>query len=273
MRPALLIIFFLIYQLIFVSPVFAAIVLNEISPTGETEWVEIFNTGSEPVDLEGWLLKDGNSLSDDLTLSGLIPPNGHLVFSNPKEHWLNDKGDETIYLYSNSGALEDKYSFKNTSPEKTFSRIPDGTGQFVANTDPTPNSYNAPPPTPTPTATPTPTLTPTATPTPTPTLTPTKTPTPTPTSTPPVSTLSESPTASISVYLGETEGNDLSASESASTSGEVLSTSISVEPSKTDKITIVAAAISVICFLLFMVRKLQIIHRAKRIWAKEGESG
>jgi hypothetical protein len=161
------------------------------------------------LDIAGWEIQDGNNISsDDLTLSTInsstgttiIPKHGFLAFEHPSG-WLNDSPtsgvSDTVKLYDANNILKDSYSYGVTSIDKTYSRIPDGTGDFVANTSPTENSANQPLPTPTPTLGPTstPTPSPTHAPTPTPTLkpTPTSTPKPTPTSTPKIT-----PTPTIS---------------------------------------------------------------------------
>ncbi|KKR64661.1 MAG: Cell surface glycoprotein 1 [Candidatus Woesebacteria bacterium GW2011_GWA1_40_43] len=106
------------------------------------------------------------------------------------------------------------YSIKE---DRSFSRIPNGVGNFVADTDVTELSANISPPTPEPTPVPqTPTPTPTPTQTPilimssqssakTPTPVPTKTPSPVPVKTP-LRTNSSTPIATISAGISEVLG-------------------------------------------------------------------
>ena len=157
---------------VFPKVVSAQITINEFSAKTDPEWVEVYNSSTESADLEGWEISDGNSISsDDLTISGIIPPNGFLVFSRPKG-WLNDSGD-TINLYDNStpsGSLIDSFTYNSSTEGKTTSRIPDGSGDFIYQTNPTKEEINQAPPTPTstPTSTSTPTVTATPTPSPSP---------------------------------------------------------------------------------------------------------
>ena len=78
----------------------AAIIINEISPSTDPEWIELYNDSSTPVDLFGYTLWDNNSLlSDDLSLTGTISAQSYLVFSR-KEGWLTNGGD-IVYLSTN----------------------------------------------------------------------------------------------------------------------------------------------------------------------------
>jgi hypothetical protein len=174
----------LLTALLFPRTVSAQVVINEFSAKTDPEWVEVYNTSTESADLDGWEIADGNTKStDDLTISGTIPPDSFLVFEH-KKGWLNDGGD-TINLYDNttpSGQLVDSFTYNQANEDTTTSRVPDGYGGFIYDTDPTKGEANQIPPTPTPTSSPTstPTSTPvSSTPTSTPTEKPLSTPTPT----------------------------------------------------------------------------------------------
>lgn len=162
------------------STVHAAVWINEISPSTDPEWVELYNDGSDPVDLSNWLLEDGNtSHTDDLFLSGIINASGYIVISH-SEGWLNNGGD-TLKLYNNAtpSAIVDQYTYETVNSEKTVARYPTGSenwvtgigSQGVANSTPSPSPSASPSPTPTmsPSPTPMPTTTPTIAPTTSPT--------------------------------------------------------------------------------------------------------
>lgn len=169
------------------TPSFAAIVINEISPSSSPEWVELYNNSDSSLDLEGWEVVDdetGTSGHFNVTItqsqqSTTIPAHGFLVVEAPEGNLAN--GGDSLTLYDNNAAQQDTYTFPSTPNNKTHSRIPDGTGSFVANTEPSKSSANQPLPTATPTSAPTSTPTPTPTSVPTPTKTPTPKPSPTPT--------------------------------------------------------------------------------------------
>lgn len=188
-----LIAFLVVFLPLFVpNKVNAAVLINEISPSTDTEWVELYNDGDIGVDLTGYRLEDGNSvLTDDINLSGQISSKSFLVF-NHAEGWLNNGGD-TVKLYNNAtpSAVIDQYTYGDIDQSKSVARIPNGSGNWQTTSNVTNNSTN---PTPTPSPTPSPTQSPTPTPLPTPLITKspsptpvkTKTPSPKPTSTPEV---------------------------------------------------------------------------------------
>ncbi len=175
---------------IFVPNVSAQVVINEVlpDPSGEEtqeEWVELFNKGSEEVDVEGFVLKD--AANHDLTINSshvdgstqipanswlLIRRNGHSTFS------LNNTNGETIKLYDQGEVnLLDTFTYTDSTTDKSWGRIPDGGGINSEELNPTPGGANEVPPTPSPEPTPTPGLT--SMPTPTLAKTPTATPKPT----------------------------------------------------------------------------------------------
>ncbi|HAR41736.1 MAG: hypothetical protein UV71_C0019G0004 [Microgenomates group bacterium GW2011_GWC1_43_13] len=168
----------------------AAIYINEISPSTNPEWVELYNDADSSESLTGFLLEDGNSNhSDDLNLTGVISGKGYLVFTH-NEGWLNNSGD-TLKLYNNASpsAVIDQYAFNNIDATKSIIRSPDGSENWVVTTIPSRGSANpTPTPSPAPTSAPAPATNPPSTPsptkTPTPVPTPTRKPTPFPTKTP-----------------------------------------------------------------------------------------
>jgi len=125
------------------------IVLNEIlpDPLGDEcgvaglygEWVEIYNNGLTPVDLEGWYVEDGigtrRTIIPEITYGAqaVAGPNGSgeewvVVFLN--DCVLNNTGD-TIILYDAGDNLIDTYTYTVTLENKSHARYPDGTGPWV----------------------------------------------------------------------------------------------------------------------------------------------
>ena len=78
------------------SAAFGAVLVHEFAPgcngVSTAEFVELYNTGDEPVDLAGWTLAyRGRSSSSDsgvLTLSGTIPPHGYFLITSPNYNTL-----------------------------------------------------------------------------------------------------------------------------------------------------------------------------------------
>ena len=141
---------------------------SDSSDMPEGEWVELYNLTGSPVDLFGWYTQDasggvGNTDITNLnTLSGttIIPANGYLVVYMNKPVW-NNTGD-TVKLFNASDVLQDSYAYTSdydycyliptpgeindevasggdidctpgaTIPKnKSYARIPNGTGAFV----------------------------------------------------------------------------------------------------------------------------------------------
>lgn len=159
---------------IFTSSVSAAnVVINEFlaNPTTPAkEWVEFYNPDN--VDLTNYWLDDDISFIDDSgnspkkSLSSLNTSNityPYLEFSS----FLNNSGDYVV-LFSSDGSLIDQYQYtSNPGKDVSTGRSPDGTGDWVILSSPTPGAPNSQQvSSPTPTSSPSPTLSPTLFPTP-----------------------------------------------------------------------------------------------------------
>lgn len=84
----------------------ADVKINEIVPKGGTEWVELYNTSSSPVSLNGWKLT--NSRSDEKELSGTINENDYDTICT-SSMWNND-GD-IVYLVNSTNDTVDQVGF------------------------------------------------------------------------------------------------------------------------------------------------------------------
>lgn len=183
-----------------ISPqtVYANVYINEVfpNPSGDsnepTEFIELFNSGESEVDLSGYKLIEAKEfLIEDVVLAS----GAYIAFDRITTSLaLNNSGD-SISLADSEGKVIDSFSFDNTVEDYSWSRYPDGTGEYYNSSVVTRGGPNVLPASPTPTPTPLPTLT--STPTKqinTPTITPSptkvslKTPTPTSGVTNPLST-------------------------------------------------------------------------------------
>ncbi|UCG95738.1 MAG: lamin tail domain-containing protein [archaeon] len=114
------------------------------------EFIELYNYGDSEVDLSGWELRDGNVLT--IADGTLLNPGDFVYFvSGDKngdygEEWsgswpsLTNSGDE-IKLYNSEEELVNELSYGSSTPGKSWSRIPDGTGG-TEERDPTPGVSN-----------------------------------------------------------------------------------------------------------------------------------
>ncbi|MEK7580926.1 MAG: lamin tail domain-containing protein [Patescibacteria group bacterium] len=197
----------------------ANITINEFlaEPAGdEKEWIEI--KSDESVDLSNYYLKDKVGTKKDL---GTIQNCGsyYLWELSGGAGYLNNSGEESIFLYDPQDALVDSYeNWTNPGESKTLSRIPDGNGDFQE-ADVTKCAQNTAPADPTPSPDPSPTSAPSST-------TSTKSPSPTPKSSPKSTAKSPSPTPKPSTQPKESPQvlgkNDIADSISALSGDQFL---------------------------------------------------
>ena len=159
----------------------ASVVINEFA-TDSPQKVELYNTGPDAVDIDGWYIDDdgGTTFYQIPTNSQVLQPNRCLVYSSGSFNF-NSASSDTVRLYSNiaspitAGAvLIDSHTY-STGPGsgKSHLRKPDGSDTWIienssfglSNELATDCTSAASSPTPTFTPTPTPISTPTATPT------------------------------------------------------------------------------------------------------------
>ncbi|MDH6179865.1 hypothetical protein M2152_000047 [Microbacteriaceae bacterium SG_E_30_P1] len=121
-----------------------ALVINEIESNGDTtDWVELYNTASIPVDASGLLLKDsgeGNTIT--VPAASVIAPGGYLAVD------VTGLGgaDSARLMTADGTTLIDSYSW-TAHADETFGRCPNGSGDFVdtdAATKGAPNDCPAP---------------------------------------------------------------------------------------------------------------------------------
>lgn len=129
----------------------ATVAINEIMPSnmtsactdelgGHADWIELYNTGSAEVDLEGMSVSDDPEIPLKKKLgSGLKIPAGGVILL-----WADDKTTqgpghlpfklssdaEQFLIYDKGGKLIDQYSWTAASPDLSYARLPDGTGSF-----------------------------------------------------------------------------------------------------------------------------------------------
>jgi len=117
----------------------AAVVLNEVDC--ETDWVELVNTGQDPVDLTGWLLTDDALDRDpprdshrytfpDVDIAGL----GSLTVDKGAAGFPFgiSCGDDTIRLADAAGSPVDEVAVPELAVEtNTWGRLPNGTGTWT----------------------------------------------------------------------------------------------------------------------------------------------
>jgi hypothetical protein len=98
------------------------VLINEVAWSGTLsssgdEWIELFNPGPDPVNLDGWSLEDGNDMT--VSLSGTLPPFGYFLLERTDDNTVADiaadriytgnlhNGGDTLWLRDPSGAVVD----------------------------------------------------------------------------------------------------------------------------------------------------------------------
>jgi hypothetical protein len=131
---------------------------NAAKPNGE--WVELYNKNSADIDVNNWILTDSDS-AHTLTISAtnsdnnlntadsgetVVPAHGYLiVYRNGNVPFDMDIAGDTVSLYKGPVSptnLIDTDTYVNALVDKSFARIPDGTGPIV-DPVPTPGRPNA----------------------------------------------------------------------------------------------------------------------------------
>ena len=123
-----------------------SVTLNEFSSDGE-DYVEIYNTADEQVDIGNWILTDDvevgkiDNYDAQADVEKFIFPEGTVIAGNsylaiPKGETgiahifgISDKGD-TISLIASDGSLIDQGQSTDGSTKPSYCRIPDGTGDW-----------------------------------------------------------------------------------------------------------------------------------------------
>ncbi|MGI6786589.1 MAG: lamin tail domain-containing protein [Gleimia sp.] len=113
------------------------VVINEIESNGDvTDWVEIMNIGTYPVNISGWYMYDdgGESRVNDVTPveEGTILWPGELFVFDQNVHFTFGLGkNDLTSVYTESGILVTEESTGLEHAAGSLSRCPDGTREFV----------------------------------------------------------------------------------------------------------------------------------------------
>ena len=94
-----------------------SVLINELVSDpieGETEWIELYNTTGELIDLTGWTVTDEADRSTEL--EGSVAPGKYFVIESPSGK-LNNGGD-TVYLYDPTGNVIDQVSYGTQEIDK-----------------------------------------------------------------------------------------------------------------------------------------------------------
>lgn len=133
------------------------ITINEILPSGNPDWVELYNTTNQKISLAGgaWYVSDnlGNNtkfLLPDTAIKAngflLIPCDGTGIGGQTlnTNFSLSSSGEQfgLFYKQSNLITVIDSVTFPAVAANATYGRIPNGVGKFKVINSPTPGASN-----------------------------------------------------------------------------------------------------------------------------------
>ncbi len=123
----------------------ADIKVNEVESNGGTpgDWVELYNTGSAPVDLSGYKFLDNDNTHVPYTIPAntIVQPGGFLVLEEAQFGFGLGAADQARLLEPDGTTLVDSYSWTSHST-LTYGRCPDGTGAWATTTISTKGAAN-----------------------------------------------------------------------------------------------------------------------------------
>ena len=137
----------------------STIVLNEFLASSEVccgvdifgdaeDFIELYNTGTEEVNLEGWGFGDTEGEVETVAPDTSILPGGHIVLwytggedGFPEIDAKLSSDGEAVYIEDANGNTIVNYSFGNQSDDVSFGMYPDGSGIWQA-MNPTPGQSN-----------------------------------------------------------------------------------------------------------------------------------
>ncbi len=147
--------------------VHAGVIISELhaAPENTQEWIELYNTGSSPVVLTGWILEDEITTPSVIYsfTDGVIDPYSYRVLYLASTK-LNNTGDAVV-LKNSFGEILDRVSYKNSRSDMSWSRVTFEISE-LALSQPSPGFSNliTVSPSPSPSPTPSPSAVPTASP-------------------------------------------------------------------------------------------------------------
>ena len=123
------------------------VVINEVESNADvTDWIEIANTGSEAVDVSGWVLKDNDDTRTLAIPAGtVLAAGGYLAIDVDSKATAGNFGlgaaDSARLFLADGTTLVDGYSW-TAHAEATYGRFPNGTGAMAPTTVATKGAAN-----------------------------------------------------------------------------------------------------------------------------------
>jgi beta-lactamase superfamily II metal-dependent hydrolase len=105
------------------------VMINEVFPSPSSngiEWVELFNTTRNPVDIGYCMIDDidGGSAPHQIPASTIIPAHGFWTLD--RNGYFNNTGDSVRFLKEDAATLLDTFTYGNTGTNLAWVRLPNG---------------------------------------------------------------------------------------------------------------------------------------------------
>lgn len=116
------------------GPGVGQIVINEVESNQGTpgDWVELFNVGTGPVDISGWLFRDDqDGRAYTIPFGTVVLPGAYYVLEEAA-FGFGLGGNDMARIFRPDGSLVDSYAWSTHAPV-TYGRCPNGVGEFTAN--------------------------------------------------------------------------------------------------------------------------------------------
>ena len=118
-------------------PLVGEVLINEFLAAPQvlfsTEWIELFNTTGDELDISGMWLDDligAGSAPKQIPADTILAPNGYYVYD--LSSYLNNTGDDVYLLGTDNTTVFDNYTYGSAASDLSFCRQPDG-GAWAAN--------------------------------------------------------------------------------------------------------------------------------------------
>jgi beta-lactamase superfamily II metal-dependent hydrolase len=113
------------------TPIVGEVVINEFLAAPQTlfttEWIELYNTTGDQLDIGGMWLDDligGGSSPQQIPADTILEPGGYYVFEI--NSYLNNTGDDVHLLGTDGTTVYDSYTYGSASYDLSICRLPDG---------------------------------------------------------------------------------------------------------------------------------------------------
>lgn len=103
--------------------------VNEVFSTGDPDWIEIYNSNNEAVDMTGFKISDGPVAKYTFPAGTSIAAKGYLVY--PCNEFGLSSGGEEVYLWDAADNLVDNIAFPALDAGVSYGRTIDGGDEFA----------------------------------------------------------------------------------------------------------------------------------------------